>query len=210
MYRGEMVDLEAFVASLKIPADRKGVVVAELTDHVACAREAATRGGKDPDAAATAALGNLEALRRSLEAVEPAFGATRCQAFVRGLLASIVIAAALDIGGAFMAGIVGSLAVLVVAALLAPPHALQLLRAELRAPRVRGRLAGRGTPIGPALFYGFTIAVTPFLIWIGLIVARVLRGAIHFDTPPSSFAVAGAVLLLVMVETARARRRATV
>src|SRR6478735_3674420 len=81
-------ELERFVASLAIPADRKAVVLAELSDHVASAAEAAARDGVDPEAAGRAALGNLEALRRALEAVEPGFRVSRGHAFTRGALAS--------------------------------------------------------------------------------------------------------------------------
>src|SRR5215467_6745775 len=199
MYRDRMGDLEAFVASLKIPAERKSVVLAELTDHVACAREAATRAGHDPDAAATTALGNVDALRRSLEAVEPAFGATRCQAMMRGLVASIGIAAVLDVGAGFTAGAIGSLIAILISAVLAPPHALHLLRAELRASRFRGTFI-RGVPIGPAATYAFTITTVPFIIWIGLIVARAFRGITEVDVPPSAFAVILAVWFVLIVE----------
>src|SRR5438045_7606993 len=94
MYHAPMTkdDLERFVASLAIPADRKAIVLAELTDHAASAGEAAARQGLDPDAAARAALGNLEALRRSLEAVEPAFRVSRIDAATRGLVASLLVA----------------------------------------------------------------------------------------------------------------------
>ena len=48
MYRGWMSEeLARFVASLAIPEDRKAVVLAELSDHVACARESAARDGRE-------------------------------------------------------------------------------------------------------------------------------------------------------------------
>src|SRR5262249_42638211 len=73
MYHGLVQDeLARFVASLAIPADRKPIVLAELVDHATSAAEAATRDGRDPELAAREALGDLELLRRSLEAVEPA------------------------------------------------------------------------------------------------------------------------------------------
>src|SRR4051812_22888641 len=110
MYHGRMQDeLERFVASLAIPADRKTVVLAELSDHVASAAEAAAREGLDPEAAGRNALGNLEALRRALEAVEPGFRVSRGRAFARGVVASLVVAVALDRGGPILHGVVGAL-----------------------------------------------------------------------------------------------------
>src|SRR5438270_2366995 len=116
MYSGLMRDeLEQFVASLAIPADRKTIVLAELADHVACAAEAAARDGLDPEIAGRAALGNLDALRRSLEAVEPAFRVTRMQALGRGLVAALLVAIALDRGGALMRGALGCLVAVAIA-----------------------------------------------------------------------------------------------
>src|SRR5450432_2555893 len=110
MYRLPMGDqLEKFVASLAIPAERKAVVLAELADHVACATEEAVRRGVDPKEAARTALGNLESLRRSLEAIEPAFKVTRPQAFVRGVIASLLVAVVIDQGGELMQGAIGAL-----------------------------------------------------------------------------------------------------
>jgi hypothetical protein len=209
MYRGGMRDeVERFVASLAIPADRKAVVLAELLDHVACAREAATREGRDPEAAGRAALGNLEALRRSLEAIEPAFRITRLHAMARGLVASLLVAVLLDRGGAVMGGALGAVAVLAIAAVLAPPRALELLRAELRAQRVRGTVLARGVPIGPALAYAFTVTSVPIAVWTGLIFYRVARGATQVDVPLSAFAIVTAVYLVLFVEGIRARRAA--
>lgn len=210
MYSGRMKDeLERFVASLAIPADRKAIILAELTDHVACATEAAARDGLDPEAAGRAALGNLEALRRSLEAIEPAFRITMWHAVGRGLLAAVLVAIVLDRGGAIMAGIVGAMIVVAIAAALAPPRALDLLRAELRAPRIRGTLGvARGVPIGPALTYALTVTSVPFVVWVALIIERAYAGATVLDVPPSAFAVAAAVCLLLLVEGIRARRRA--
>jgi hypothetical protein len=154
MYHGIMKDeLERFVASLAIPADRKAIVLAELTDHVLCAMDVAAREGRDLEAAGRAALGNLEALRRSLEAVEPAFRITRRSAWGRGVIASLLIAVSLDQGGTLMRT-VGALVALAVVAICAPPRAFELLRAEFRAPHIRGTLGiSRGLPIGPALTY---------------------------------------------------------
>ena len=202
-------ELERFVASLAIPADRKAIVLAELADHVACATEAAAREGLDPEAAGRAALGNLEALRRSLEAVEPAFRVTRRRAVARGLVAGLLVAIALDQGGPIMMGAVGALLAVTIAAVLAPPRALDLLRAELRAPRIRGALGiARGIPIGPALAYAFTVVSAPFVVWIALIVQRAGAGVTHVEVPPSAFAVMTAVYLLLLVEAIRARRKA--
>jgi hypothetical protein len=203
-------DLDRFVASLAIPEDRKAIVLAELADHVACATEAAVRAGLDPDAAGRAALGDLETLRRSLEAVEPAFRITRRSAFARGLVASLVVAIVVDQGGSIMRGAVGALAVVAIVAVLAPSRVFELLRAELRAPRIRGTLGvARGVPIGPALTYAFTVISAPFLVWIALIVTRTTAGDTDFETPLSAFAVAAAtVFVLILVEATRSRRTA--
>ena len=101
-------ELERFVASLAIPADRKAVVLAELIDHVTCAREAATREGRDPDIAERAALGNLEALRASLERVEPAFRITRSRAMVHGIVAGALVAIEIDQIGPWLGGSVAA------------------------------------------------------------------------------------------------------
>lgn len=208
---GFMTDeLERFVASLAIPADRKAVVLAELLDHVACAADAARREGRDPDEAARASLGSLDVLRRSLEAVEPAFRISRVHAIGRGIAAALLVALVVDRGGSLMHGIVGGFAALAIAALLAPPRMLDVLRAELRAPRVRGTFGGRSVPIGPALAYAYTVLCAPFLVWITLIVARTFAGTIDFgfETPLSAFAVMLAVYVLLLVEGLRARRTA--
>src|SRR5437870_4781053 len=111
---GMKEELERFVASLEIPADRKAVVLAELSDHMACARDAALRDGLDGEAAARAALGDLVALRRALEAVEPAFRITRTSAIVRGLVAGVLIALVIDRLGAVWMGSVGAAAALAI------------------------------------------------------------------------------------------------
>jgi hypothetical protein len=198
-------ELERFVASLAIPADRKAVVLAELVDHVESAREAARRDGRDPDAAAREALGDLEALRRSYEAIEPAFRVTRRHAIARGVIAGVAVALLIAQGGAIMHGALGAVAALAIAAVLAPPRVLELLRAELRAPRVRGAL-GRGVPIGAAVSYLVTILAAPMIVWIGMIVVRAARGDTDVDTPPSAFAIMAAVYLVLLVEGLRARR----
>jgi hypothetical protein len=203
-------ELERFVASLAIPADRKAIVLAELSDHVACATEAAVRDGKDPEAAGRAALGNLEALRRSLEAVEPAFRITRLHAVVRGLVAGVLVAIVIDQGGSLMKGIVGALTALAITAVFAPPRVLELLRAELRAPRIPGSFGlGRGVPIGPAITYGYTVMAAPILVWIPMIVIRAFQGVLVVDAPLSAFAVIAAVYQVLLVEGIRARRKAT-
>lgn len=200
-----MQELERFVASLAIPADRKAIVLAELADHVACARDAAARDGLDPEAAERAALGNLEALRRSLEAVEPSFRITRSHAMTRGVVASLLVAIVIDQGGAIMTGVVGALVAIAIAAALAPSHGLRLLRAELRAPRLEGV---SGVAIGPAITYAFTVLCGPFVVWIALIVKRAFGGRFLEQTPVSAFAVMTAVWLVFLVEGIRARRRA--
>jgi len=200
-------ELERFVTSLSIPADRKAIVLDELADHVACAREAAVRDGLDPDAAGRAALGDLAALRRSLEALEPAFTITRRNAFVRGIVASLLVAFVIDRIGFVMLGVVGAIAAFAIAAAFAPPRVLELLRADLRAPPIRGRFH-RGVPIGPAIVYGYTVMSGPFLVWIGLIVYRALHGFYLADVPNSAFALMAAVLGVLAVEMIRARRKA--
>jgi hypothetical protein len=210
MYDGSMTDeLDRFVASLAIPADRKAVVLAELLDHVASARETALREHRDPDAAERAALGNLDALRRSLEAVEPGFRVTRWSALVRGVVAGVLVAIVLDQGGPLMMGVAGALVAVALAALCAPPRALDLLRAELRAPRIRGAVVRGGRPIGPALAYGFTVLSMPFLVWMGLIVVRARAGVMAVHVPWSAFAVIVMVYGVLLVEAIRARRKAT-
>jgi hypothetical protein len=197
-------ELGQFVASLAIPADRKVVVLAELSDHVACASEAALRDGQDPDAAARAALGNLEALRRSLEAIEPAFRITRRHAMARGVIASVAVALLLDQGPT---GFIGALLAVAIAAAFAPPRVLELLRAELRGPRIRGTF-GRSVAIGPALTYLYTVMSGPFVVWIGMIVVRGFLGTTDVEVPLSAFVVLGAVYLTLLVEGIRARRAA--
>jgi len=204
MYPGIMQEeLEQFVASLDIPADRKAIVLAELVDHVASATEAAKRAGQDPEAAARVAIGDLELLRRSLEAIEPAFRITRKHALGRGLVASLLVAIVIDQGGSMMKGVVGALAAIVIVALLAPPGMLVLLRAELRKPN-----ATRSISIGPALVYAFTVVSAPFVVWITLIVLRAFAGNTTLETPYSAFAVVVAVSLLLLVEGMRTRRKA--
>ena len=201
-------EIARFVASLAIPEDRKAVVLAELTDHAACAAEAAAREGRDPVEAARAALGNLEALRRSLEAVEPGFRVSRGHALARGLAAAAVIAIAVDQGGPLMCGLLGAVVAIAIALLCAPPRALELLRSELGARRVRGTLL-RGVPIGPAVVYAYTVLSAPILVWIGMIVVRaVFLGVTTVDVPVSAFGVIAAVYGLLLVEGIRARRRA--
>lgn len=202
-------EIERFVASLAIPADRKAVVLAELLDHVACAREAAAREGRDPDAAGRDALGNLEAMRRALEAVEPAFRITRRAALVRGVIAGAIVALMFDQALTVMSGLLGAFTAIAIAAVLAPPRMLDLLRAELRAPRVRGRL-GRSVPIGPAVTYLYTVMATPHLVWIGMIVVRAFLGVTEVSVPLSCFSVLVATYGLLLVEGIRARRTVAV
>jgi len=148
-------------------------------------------------------------LRRSLEAIEPAFRITRLHAVARGVVASLLVAVLLDQGAAMMRGAVGVLAVIAIAAAFAPPRVFDLLRAELRAQRVRGTVLARGIPIGPALAYAFTVMSVPMLVWTGLIVYRGFQGVTHVDVPISAFAIATAVYLVLLVEGIRARREAT-
>jgi len=203
-------ELERFVASLAIPADRKAVVLAELLDHVASAREAADREGREPEAAAREALGNLELLRRSLEAIEPAFRITRLHAMARGLVASLIVAVLLDQGVSAMRGAVGAAAVIAIAVACAPPRVFDLLRAELRAQRVRGTVLARGVPIGPAIVYAFTVMAVPVVVWTGLIFYRGFQGVTDVDVPIPAFAIVAAVWLVLVVEGVKARREATV
>jgi len=208
MYDGIMrEEIERFVAALAIPEDRRLVVRAELIDHVECAIEAARKEGRDPEAAAREALGNLEALRRSLEAVEPAFRISRLHAFVRGVVASLVIAVVIDLGTTSMAGALGMITSLAVAIACAPPRALDMLRGELRARRVRGTVLA-SVPIGPALTYVFTVLSGPFVVWIAMIVTRAFGGHTEVDAPWSAFSVVAGGYLLLLVEGLRARRAA--
>ncbi len=200
------MDLDRFVASLAIPDDRKAIVRAELADHVACAIEAARGEGRDPDEAARIALGDLEALRRSLEAVESAFAVTVWRAMAHGIVAGLVVALAIAEDGSLVRGAVGALLAIAIAAVLAPPHALGLLRAELRATRVRGAIS-RGIPIGPALAYAITVMCVPYLVWIGMIVQRALAGNTELEVPWSAYALSTAVILVLLVEVIRARHR---
>ena len=209
MYR-ELMDeqqLARFVDSLAIPVERKEVVLAELSDHVASAREAALRLGRDPDAAARAAIGDFEALRRSLEAIEPAFHITRWRAIGHGVVASVLIGVVIDRGGV-MYGVIGALLALAIAIAFAPRprHALALLRGELRARRVRGAFV-RGVPIGPMVTYVVTVMCVPFLVWNAMIVTRAaLYGVTSFVVPWSAFVVGTASWVLLLVEGLRARR----
>jgi len=199
-------ELEGFVASLAIPADRKAVVLAELADHVACAREAALRDGRDVEVAARDALGNLEALRRALEAIEPGFQISRGMAATRGLVAAGMIAVVIDLGGPLMTGILGWLVAIALAAVCAPPRTLDLLRAELRAAPRRGRVL-TDVPIGPALTYAFVVTIVPFAVWITEIGVRaVVAGRTTVDVPTSAFAAVSAVWSVLVVERVRARR----
>ena len=203
-----MDEIERFVASLAIPADRKTIVLAELIDHVRCAREAAQREGRDADAAERTALGDLEAMRASLEAVEPAFRITRANAFARAALAGIGVAIVVDQLAWLWLGMPATLATFAFALVLAPPRMLELLRAELRAPRVPGVVL-RGLPIGPAVTYLYTLMATPYVIWIGMIVARALGGERRVDTPWGAWSLLVAIYLVLLVEGVRARRAAT-
>ena len=215
-------EIERFVASLRIPAERKAVVLAELLDHAASAGEAARRAGADDAGIAAAvreALGDLEAQRGSYEAAEVGFGMSRRAAFVRGLAASVIVAVALDQGAAALhafgmamasartwsAGIGGAVFALLVAVVFAPPHLIAILRGELRAPRVRGRL-GSGVPIGAGATYLYTVMTVPFVIWIAMIVARAFGGMTEVDAPMSAFSLTVPGYALLLVEAMRARR----
>ena len=195
-------EVDRFVASLAIPDDRKAIVRAELADHVECA----LRDGNDP----RAALGDLEALRRALEAIESAFRVPRWHAFVRGLFASALVAFLIDRAGLAYYGIVPALATLAIAIGFAPPRTLELLRAELRVPPVRGGLFV-GFRFGPALTYLLTIVAVPIIVWTTMIfVNATVHGVTSFETPLSAFTLVAAVWPLVIVEAIRARHRAVV
>jgi hypothetical protein len=216
-------EIERFVASLRIPAGRKAVVLAELLDHAASAAEAARRGGAHDDATIDAAvreaLGDLAALRASYEAAEAGFGVSRRAAFGRGLAAAVIIALTLDQGAAALhalgiglatartwsAGIGGAVFALVIAVVFAPARLLEMLRGELRAPQVRGRL-GSGVPIGAAATYLYTVMAAPFVVWIGMIVVRAYGGVTEVDAPLSAFTLTVPVYALLLVEGIRARR----
>ncbi len=208
MYHGGVRDeIERFVESLSIPADRKTVVLAELLDHAASAREAAVRDGRDPEAAERAALGELEKLRGSLERVEPAFRITRRQAVARGAMGGLLVAVMADQGGPLLAGALGALATIAIAIVFAPPRFFDLLHAEMRAPKVRGVVLS-GVPIGPAASYCYAALSTPYLIWITLIVIRVLGGATSIDVPPVAITpMLGAYALMLYVGVRSIRRR---
>lgn len=198
-------EIARYVASLAIPDERKAVVLAELLDHAASAREAAVREGRDPEVAAREALGDLEAMRRSLEAVEPAFHASRRATFVRGIVGGVAIAFVIDLLQTVALGVPAAIIALAIAALCAPPRVIELLRAELRGKRVKGTL-GSGVPVGPAVTYGYTVMSTPFLIWIGMIVVRGFAfGTVHVDVPWCAFAVLAVVYGTLFVEMVRAR-----
>ena len=221
-------EIERFVASLRIPAARKAVVLAELLDHANSAAEAARRRGAGDaapsdaaiEAAVREAMGDLEAMRASYESVEAGFGVSRRAAFGRGIAAAAIVAVALDqgasalhaLGGvamatahAWTAGIGGAVFALVIAAVFAPPRLIELLRAELRAPRVHGRVVS-GVPIGPAVTYLYTVLAAPVVVWMGMIVVRAIGGNTHVDAPLSAFAISAAVYGLLAVEGMRARR----
>ena len=199
-------EIERFVASLAIPADRKAVVLAELLDHVESARETAAREGRDPDLAEREAIGDLATLRHRFESVEPAFSITRRAAFVRGVIAGTAIAIAIDRLQMFALGFAGALVALAFAVACAPPRVMDLLRAELRAKRVKGTL-GAGLPIAAAVTYGYTVTSVPFLIWIGMIAYRgLVDGNTHVDIPWSAFIVMSVVYATLFVEALRARR----
>lgn len=215
-------EIERFVASLQIPAERKAVVLAELLDHAASAGEAARRAGHDEagiEVAVREAIGDLEAQRASFEVAEAGFGVSRRQAFVRGLAAAAIIAVALDQGAAALhacgmamasartwsAGVGGAAFALVIAAVFAPRHLLEMLRGELRVPRVRGRL-GSGVPIGAAVTYLYTVMSAPFVVWIAMIVVRAFGGMTEVDAPLAAFTLTVPVYALLLVEGMRARR----
>ncbi|HEY1558292.1 MAG TPA: hypothetical protein VGF94_25875 [Kofleriaceae bacterium] len=191
-------ELERFVASLRIPAERKPIVLAELVDHAQSASDAGDGAG----------LGDLEALRPSLEAVETAFRYSRRRALARGVVAALLVALVVDRTTAASLVAVGAALVLAIVALLAPPHALALLRGELRAPPVPGRLLRRGIAIGPALTYALIVLGVPPVTWTCVIVVRGFAGDLEVDTPWSAFVAIVGVPLLLAVEAIRARRAA--
>lgn len=207
MYHEVMrAQLSGFVESLAIPAERKPIVLAELVDHVTSAMETAVREGADPELAARAALGDLEALRAQLESVEPAFRFSRPWAIARGIVAALLVAIVVDRTVAMTMLWLGALAALAIVGALAPRRALEMLRAELRGPRVRGRLAESGIAIGPALAYALVVIAGPPVVWIGLITKHALAGDFLEQTPWSAFVVMAVIGLVIAVEAVRARR----
>ena len=99
----------------------------------------------------------------------------------------------------------GALATLLIAVVAAPPRIFDLLRAELRAPKIRG-VFGTGRPIGAAITYCYALLCTPYVIWIGMIVVRVLRGATTIDVPPVAFTPMLVAYAMIAVASIRARR----
>src|SRR5262245_11044171 len=146
-------------------------------------------------------------LRRLLEAVEPGFRITMWNALARGLAAGLVVALAIDRGGAIMHGIVGAIVALATMGAFSPPRTFHLVRAELRARRIRGVFGvGHGVPIGPAMTYLVATVTVSFTTWIVLIVGRAVAGTTDIETPWSTFALPAAICTLLVVEGSRARR----
>jgi len=93
---------------------------------------------------------------------------------------------------------------IVVAVAFAPRQLVEMLRGELRALAVRGRL-GRGVPIGAAATYLYTVMSAPFVVWIAMIVVRAFGGMTEVDAPLSAFTLTVPVYALLVVEGIRAR-----
>lgn len=161
--------LDSFVASLAVPEDRREIVGGELRDHVASAlAEGASLS------IALAQLGDPVALRTRLEQVEPAFRFTHRAAFRSSAGASCaVVGAALAAASVpfpewipeFLIAAIRGLAPLVTLLLLVPPGLAPLLRAEMRAPKIRASIGFfYAIPIGPAFTWNLLLLLLPFAL----------------------------------------------
>jgi hypothetical protein len=146
-------ELRAFVAGLRIPESRRALVELELLDHVESRIASGVAAGEDHAAAeqhAFAVLGDPDALRASLERIEPAFEIDPVGAIVRGLASALVASIIFAIAGALFPrghGLVENLVVagpaalcgLGVMAMFAPRGIAAAIRSEARATIEPGR-----------------------------------------------------------------------
>jgi hypothetical protein len=96
-------ELRQFLATLQVPESRKVLLEDELLDHLECRIEAELAAGETPADAernAIEALGDPEALRRSLERVEPAFELHLRTAATRGIFSAGVASVLFGVLGA--------------------------------------------------------------------------------------------------------------